>query len=161
MENWLALGPAASATIIGDSPSPAGVQIANNGRGPDGPARRIFARRYTVLPDTEAWLNRPRDAPPPILEERADAETLIKDTFLMGFRCIEGPDPVLFERRFGLTIEAAIPETLARWRARGLVEPDKTALNRNGLLLLNPFLVDVFTELEKLPKKKEPPRPEG
>jgi oxygen-independent coproporphyrinogen-3 oxidase len=129
MENWLALGPAASATIISDS-APAG-----------------GGRRYTVLPDLEAWLKGPPDAPP-LIEESPDAETLMKETFLMGFRYIEGPDPALFERRFGVTIENAIPETLARWRERGLAGAGRAALNREGLLLLNPFLLDVFEELE-------------
>jgi coproporphyrinogen III oxidase-like Fe-S oxidoreductase len=66
----------------------------------------------------------------------------------MGFRYIEGPDRELFETRFGAEPEAFIPWTLERWGARGLMNCEKTALNREGLLLLNPFLLEAFEELE-------------
>jgi oxygen-independent coproporphyrinogen-3 oxidase len=136
MENWLALGPAASATIIDEPPFPCGAA-----------ARKAAGRRYTVLPDLDAWLDRPPAAPPPVAEESLDAETLMKESVLMGFRYIEGPDKVLFEQRFGPSIEQAIPETLSRWRSRGLAAEEKAALTPGGLLLLNPFLIEAFEEL--------------
>jgi coproporphyrinogen III oxidase-like Fe-S oxidoreductase len=68
----------------------------------------------------------------------------------MGFRYIEGPDPDLFAERFGLGIEEAIPETLAKWRGRGLLQNNRIALSPEGLLLLDPFLVDAFGEAEHL-----------
>jgi oxygen-independent coproporphyrinogen-3 oxidase len=71
----------------------------------------------------------------------------MKETLLMGFRYIEGPDPASFCRRFRRTLEETIPQTLGRWRERGLLRPDRAALTRDGLLLLNPFLLDVFEEL--------------
>jgi oxygen-independent coproporphyrinogen-3 oxidase len=128
MENWLGLGPAASGTIIDDG----------SGRG----------RRYTVNPGLDAWIDRPADAPPPLGEETLEPETLMKESLLMGFRYTGGPDPALFERRFAVTVEDAIPQTLARWRGRGLAEKGRTALNREGLLLLNSFLLESFGELE-------------
>jgi oxygen-independent coproporphyrinogen-3 oxidase len=128
MENWLGLGPAASGTIIDD----------REGRG----------LRRTVKADTAAWLDRKTGEEPPVTEEILERETLIKETFLMGFRYIEGPDRDLFERRFGRSIEAMIPETLAKWRDRGFVYPDRIAMTAEGLLFLDPFLIDLFKELD-------------
>jgi oxygen-independent coproporphyrinogen-3 oxidase len=136
MENWLALGPGASGTLIDD--------------------RAGTGRRYTVKPDVDAWLDRPaRDgnagnpaAGPPVTEEALDRSTLIKESLLMGFRFTGGPDGALFEKRFGREIEEVIPRTIAAWRTRGLFQADRTALTRDGLLFLNPFLIDAFLELE-------------
>jgi oxygen-independent coproporphyrinogen-3 oxidase len=128
MENWLALGPAASGTLINDT----------DGTG----------RRYTVAAGVDAWLTRDPDAPPPVTEESLDRLTLMKETLLMGFRFIEGPDEALFLRRFGRGIGKAIPGTIAAWRGRGLFRNDRAALTREGLLFLDPFLVDAFRELE-------------
>ncbi|MDR0387770.1 MAG: coproporphyrinogen III oxidase family protein [Treponema sp.] len=129
MENWLGAGPSASGTVIND----------NTGTG----------RRYTVKADVDAYLALPRPKREGrITVEALDRLTLIKETFLMGFRYTEGPDRELFAARFGATPEAFIPRTLERWRERGLLHGEKTALNRDGLLLLNPFLLDIFEELE-------------
>ncbi|MFP3089094.1 coproporphyrinogen III oxidase family protein [Treponema sp. TIM-1] len=142
MENWLGLGPAASGTIIDD----------RVGRG----------TRYTVMADVDAYLDTPVEdrifsgdralsplkKKPLILVESLDRIVLMKETCLMGFRSIEGPDPQLFIRRFGRDIATCIPGTLARWWDRGLVRPDKVALTREGLLFLDPFLMDCFEELE-------------
>jgi oxygen-independent coproporphyrinogen-3 oxidase len=140
MENWLGLGPAASGTLI-------------NHRGGTG-------LRLSWPADLAGWLARAperknspsgflsgRDGWPPL--EPLDRLTLMKESLLMGFRCREGPDPVLFSRRFGLSLEEAIPRTLEKWRHRGRLAEKRTALNREGLLSLNPFLLDVFSELDK------------
>jgi oxygen-independent coproporphyrinogen-3 oxidase len=130
MEQWLGLGPGASGTIIND----------DEGTG----------LRYTVKPDVDAWLERPvTDSPPQIVEE-LDKLTLMKETVLMGFRCLEGPDTALFKKRFNGNIEETIPKTLARWRKRGLLQNHKTALTKDGLLLLDPFLIEAFSELSEV-----------
>jgi oxygen-independent coproporphyrinogen-3 oxidase len=123
MENWLGLGPAASGTIINDA----------GGTG----------RRYTVKADAEAYIH----GAPEVRVEELDRLTLMKETLLMGFRFIEGPDPDLFCRRFGLALEAAIPASLASWRSRGMLRRDRGALTKAGLLFLHPFLMDAFGEL--------------
>ncbi|MDR2110090.1 MAG: coproporphyrinogen III oxidase family protein [Spirochaetaceae bacterium] len=131
MENWLGLGPGASGTLINDE----------TGTG----------RRYTVKPSVDAYMagmGGP-DLGPPLIEEELDSPTLIRESLLMGFRYIEGPDEALFRRRFGGDIEELIPESLSRWRARGLVRRDRAAPTPEGMLFLNPFLVDVFAELER------------
>ncbi|MDR3168056.1 MAG: hypothetical protein LBT93_08935 [Treponema sp.] len=134
MENWLGLGAAASGTIIDD----------HSGRG----------IRYTIGADTEAYLNASvadRTPTPPgsplVFTEDLDPLTLMRETCLMGFRYLAGPDPLLFARRFRRDIGECIPGTLARWRGRGLLRPDKIALTREGLLFLNPFLAECFEEL--------------
>ncbi|MDR1862523.1 MAG: coproporphyrinogen III oxidase family protein [Treponema sp.] len=126
MENWLGLGPAASGTLIDDG----------KGRG----------LRRTVLPDADRWLGRETGE----LEtgEFLDPPTLMKETILMGFRYIEGPDAALFKRRFRRDVDSLIGRTIARWRERGLMRPDKAALNKEGLLFLDPFIMEAFGELE-------------
>jgi oxygen-independent coproporphyrinogen-3 oxidase len=120
MFNWLALGPAASATIIHE----------NTGTG----------FRFTFPSDADNWLER--------AEEQLDSLTLIKETFLMGFRYLEGPDEDSFLRRFKKNIEDLIPKTLSAWRGRGLLCKDKCALTKEGLLFLDPFLLDALKELD-------------
>ena len=136
MQSWLALGPAASATIIDDE----------TGSG----------FRYTIPPDVDRWLEAGGSGfsegsayKPPV--EALDAQALIKESILMGFRYVEGPDESLFRRRFGCGIEDCIPATIGAWRGRGLFRKDKCALTKSGLLLLNPFLIEAFDELDASP----------
>ena len=120
MENWLALGPSASGTIIDDE----------KGTG----LRYVIPRESTTIKADGAF-------------EALDAATLIKETILMGFRYINGPDEDLFRRRFKTGIENIIPKTLNSWRS--LLQYNKPALSKDGLLLLNRFLLDAFDELMK------------
>jgi oxygen-independent coproporphyrinogen-3 oxidase len=129
MENWLGMGPAASGTVIDDDSG--------------------IGMRYTYAADVDAYIGgsvtTSGTAP---MEEVLDPLTLMKETLLMGFRYIEGPDETLFRKRFGSDIEAAIKRTITVWRGRGLLRSDKAALTREGLLLLDPFLIEAFRELE-------------
>jgi oxygen-independent coproporphyrinogen-3 oxidase len=129
MKNWLALGPSGSGTLIDEE----------KGTG----------LRFTWPADLESWSSS-RGAPPP--REILDRLTLMKESILMGFRCTRGPEAGLFARRFGLSLEDAVPQTLAKYRDRGLVVPggrgEGWALSREGLLFLDPFLVDAFGELD-------------
>ena len=119
MQNWLALGPSASATIIDDK----------TGKG----------FRYTI----------PREmVPGTFFTEDLTPLTLIKESFLMGFRYIEGPDEDLFRRRFRRGILELIPKTSAIWQERGFLRKDKSALTKEGLLFLDSFLLDAFQELD-------------
>ncbi|MHB9293967.1 putative Heme chaperone HemW [Hollandina sp. SP2] len=133
MENWLGLGPGASATIIDDAA----------GRG----------RRFTVSPDVDAYISWSKGIPQGtgeglLIEEDLDRLTLIKETLLMGFRYRKGPDAGLFRQRFGLDMETCIPHTLARWRNQGLLESEPLALTKEGLLFLDAFLEAAFREVE-------------
>jgi oxygen-independent coproporphyrinogen-3 oxidase len=136
MKDWLALGPSGSGTLIDD----------RNGTG----------RRYTWPADLDAWFSRsPGDGGtrgdflPAV--EYLDRLTLMKESLLMGFRCIQGPDGELFARRFGLRPEEAVPETLAGYRKRGLAAPEGRgcALTKGGLLFLDSFLLAAFGELDR------------
>jgi len=120
MRNWFALGPAASGTIIDDA---AGTGF-----------------RFTYPPDADSWQESEK--------EQLDTLTLIKETFLMGFRYVEGPDEGSFLRRFKRNIGEVIPKTLGDWRGRGLLRGDKCALTKEGLLFLNRFLLEAFEELD-------------
>jgi oxygen-independent coproporphyrinogen-3 oxidase len=132
MENWLGIGAAASGTIIDDG----------TGTG----------LRRTVSADIGAYLTAP------VFEEEVlDALTLIKETFLMGFRSVFGPDEALFQKRFHKTVEECMPETLASWRKRGLFENDRLNLTGEGLLFLDRFLRDAFSETER----RHAPTPPG
>lgn len=122
MENWLGLGSGGSSTIIDE--------LSGTGR------------RLTFAPDVPAYI---AGAAPEA--ELLDRLTLIKETLLMGFRYIDGPDTALFYTRFGRTLEACIPQTLGVWRAKGLLRPEKTALTPQGLLFLDAFLRDAFGEV--------------
>ena len=133
MQSWLALGPAASGTII-------------KGGGKTG-------FRYTIPADIDAWFAAggsgffQKPGLVPVIEE-LDTITLMKETFLMGFRYIEGPDDDVFQRRFHRSIGDVIPKTLKAWRGRGLLRKDKYALTKEGLLFLDPFLLEAFRETE-------------
>jgi oxygen-independent coproporphyrinogen-3 oxidase len=136
MKNWLALGPSGSGTLINDD---AGTAL-----------------RYTWPADLDAWLEQksagmsgaPSRAAFLPLAEPLDRPILMKESLLMGFRCVYGPDPGLFTRRFGLSVEEALPQTLQKWRDHGLISTGQgPALTKEGLLFLDPFLLDVFGEL--------------
>jgi oxygen-independent coproporphyrinogen-3 oxidase len=132
MKNWLALGPSGSGTLIDDQTG-TGLRLSWPG-------------------DLETWLAG-ADWRDRLGLESLDRLTLMKESLLMGFRRVRGPDSALFKRRFGLSPEEAIPHTLARWRRRGLAAPPNTvppgpALTGEGLLFLNSFLADAFEELD-------------
>jgi len=122
MRSWHALGPSASGTII---------------MGKDD------AFRYTHPSDMELFNSNNNIYPNREIIGRND---LIKETMLMGFRYIEGPDAELFRKRFFKCIEDTIPVTLKKWN--NFLQKDKIALKEEALLLLNPFLLDAFTELD-------------
>ena len=134
MKNWLALGPAASGTIIKSE------------------GRTGF--RYTIPADINAWLaeggsgffQEPGLVP---VTEELDAITLMREMFLMGFRYIEGPDEESFQRRFCRSIGDVIPTTLSVWRSRSFLQKDKYALTKEGLLFLDPFLLEAFREIDE------------
>ena len=123
MESWHALGPSASGTIIPD---------------------KDHAFRYTHSPDMEIFFKENELFPN---KEYINKTDLIKESLLMGFRYINGPDEDLFYLRFGIKIEDIIPKTLNSWDA--YLQKNRIALTNDGLLFLNPFLVDAFIEIEK------------
>ncbi len=67
--------------------------------------------------------------------------------FIMGCRLTDGIDLRTFEKRFGAVPSTFIPRTAERWYKRGLFNPQDCFLNEDGLLLLDSFLSDVYSEL--------------
>ena len=126
MESWLGAGPAASGTAVNEETG--------------------TARRFTFARDTETYIKEQRTMNKEqfligckIVEcEELDRDAFLKDCLLMGFRCKEGPDPQKFYRRFGITVDDCIPETLARWK------------DKDKMLFLNRFLSEAFNELKPL-----------
>ena len=115
MEGWLGIGPSASGTVINE--------------------KEGTAKRYTYTSDVNAYIKNPfiGDA---VIED-INKNDLMRETLLMGYRYIEGPDEELFKKRFGCGIKDCIPETILRWEGK-----DK-------ILFLNKFLEEAFDELEK------------
>jgi oxygen-independent coproporphyrinogen-3 oxidase len=131
MQNWLGLGPAASGTIIDD----------DTGTG----------LRIDVIKDVTTYIERERGGEPRCTEESLDSSVLIRESLLMGFRCLEGPDTDLFRKRFRKDIRELIPRTLAAWESTTgpRLQQDRLALTGEGLCFLNSFLIAAFEELEK------------
>jgi oxygen-independent coproporphyrinogen-3 oxidase len=113
MQGWLGIGPAASGTIVNEEEG--------------------SAKRFTFAPDVDAFIKNP------FIEgavyEEINKKDLLKESLLMGYRYIEGPDEELFKKRFDRSIEDCIPKTISRWEGR-----DK-------ILFLNKFLSEAFEEL--------------
>jgi oxygen-independent coproporphyrinogen-3 oxidase len=119
MEGWIGAGPAASGTVIDEK----------NGT----------AKRFTYPPDIDAY-NASVSVKNAICEE-LDKSVLMRESLLMGFRYCDGPDRLLFKKRFGCSVEDCIPQTLEKWK------------NKDIMLFLNSFLSDAFNELDKNVKK--------
>ena len=113
MQSWLGAGPAASGTLVNE--------------------KQASAKRFTFANDIDAYIKSPciEDA----VFEQLDKNMLMRESILMGFRCKDGPDPVIFRQRFGRTVEECIPKTIEKWKYK-----DK-------LLFLNQFLLEAFGEL--------------
>jgi len=129
MENWLGAGPAASGTLIDEA----------SGTG----------RRLSYPTDLGAYLAATQPRVRCARVEELSGADLVRESLLMGFRCRQGPDQRSFRRRFGCDIGDIIPTTIDRWRERGFFEAADSgslAPSRQGLLFLNGFLRDAFSE---------------
>jgi oxygen-independent coproporphyrinogen-3 oxidase len=114
MEGWLGIGPAASGTVVNEEEG--------------------TAKRFTYAPDVNAYIKNP-SITGAVLEE-INKKDLLRETLLMGYRYVKGPDKELFQKRFGCGIEDCIPETISNWKGK-----DK-------MLFLNKFLTEAFNELD-------------
>jgi oxygen-independent coproporphyrinogen-3 oxidase len=125
MEGWIGAGSSASGTVIDEVTG--------------------TAKRFTYPQNIKEYIKKP-------VIHNADHEelntlSLIRESLLMGYRYIEGPDNEVFNRRFGMKIEECIPKTLSRWRDRGFFEEVKG--RKKLMLFLNNFLSDAFIELDE------------
>ena len=105
--------------------------------------------RITNVPDLERYL-----AGSGLLcgaeTEEVTGKSYIFEYLMMGFRMTDGIAKADFHTTFGREITDIIPETLADWKAKGLAAETKSAvfLTKQGLMLLNQFLLDALSELE-------------
>jgi oxygen-independent coproporphyrinogen-3 oxidase len=124
MAGWLGTGPAASGTLVDEDTG--------------------TAKRWTFPEDVNTYLNSPsiHNA----LYEEISRNALLRESLLMGYRVIEGPDERIFRKRFGASIEDFIPQTISLWRERGFFNGESPT--RDIMLFLNGFLSDAFMELD-------------
>ena len=82
--------------------------------------------------------------------EEVTGKSYIFEYLMMGLRMTAGISKADFRTTFGREIADIIPETLSNWKERGLVSEreNEVALTKQGLLLLNQFLLDALSELE-------------
>lgn len=82
--------------------------------------------------------------------EEVTGKSYIFEYLMMGLRMTAGISKADFHTTFGREIADIIPETLSNWKERGLVSEreNEVALTKQGLLLLNQFLLDALSELE-------------
>ena len=105
-------------------------------------------RRHRVIRDVEAFASGKRD--------KDDVEILcpidfMKDYFLMGLRMKEGINLKSFKNIFGFYPENFVSLTIEENLLKGNLarDDDFLFLTEKGLDLLNPILVEFFTELEE------------
>lgn len=125
MESYLGCGPGAVGTLVDEEAA--------------------TARRLSWPRDVDSWL---RGQAAPELEF-VDRKAFLSECLLMGFRTIAGVDDELFRRRFGRGADFFVGRALAARRAAGLARDDRPALTREGLLTLNPFLIECLSELDE------------
>jgi oxygen-independent coproporphyrinogen-3 oxidase len=123
MKSWLGAGPGASGTISCGN-----------------------AFRYTYPDDVRSYVNCVNPFMNLAFREELDRITLIKDSILMGYRTIDGPDEAAFKKCFGINIEDCISETMSIWREKGFFNGTKP--NGKLMLFLNSFLCDAFNEID-------------
>jgi oxygen-independent coproporphyrinogen III oxidase len=152
MDSWLGAGPGAVSSL-----QPANLDEAGQDR--PGEALRIEEAKDAAaygLGDPAG--KRGEDFP-------IEARDALFEQLLMGFRTIYGPDDASLSARFGLPLEALIPQSIAAWRSHLMDAPPwppamgqeagggsgraNLALDPSGLDILNRFLVDCLGELEK------------
>jgi len=65
----------------------------------------------------------------------------------MGFRTLNGIKPSVFYERFGISLATRIEPSFSLWlkNQKAVITADGNyALNRDGLLLLNTFLMEIM-----------------
>ncbi|MCK5672429.1 MAG: radical SAM family heme chaperone HemW [Spirochaetales bacterium] len=126
MGTYLGIGPSAASTLMTS----------------DGPVRIIYKRSISKFLESVP------------IEERIDFEYIQAESFLlehlmMGFRLVSGIDIKHINNIFKMDIESFLKPLFNKWGH--LLNNDKKSiyLNKEGLLLLNPFLVDVASLIDK------------
>ena len=124
LETWYGVGPGASGSIFS----------------------KDTAYRYTDCTDMDTWKLNPADSEIP---ERIDRATCMTEYILMGFRLREGISKRRFKDCFTTDILDVIGDTVGKWQQKELLFQNKSsiALTKDGLLVLNSFLLDCMEEM--------------
>jgi coproporphyrinogen III oxidase-like Fe-S oxidoreductase len=147
MKPTVGIGPSA----VGILPRPAARNAAPNA--PDDSTNAVVAERHTNPRSFHRYL---ASGDYGVSVTPVTARELLEEHFMMGFRRNDGVNPTTLEEIFGLPLTHLIPGTSTRWSRRlrtfdvashGTIER-RISLDREGLLLLDHFLVDVFHELD-------------
>lgn len=85
-----------------------------------------------------------------IKKEKIEKSDFFIETLMMGFRTADGIDKENINRIFGADIDGIIPETVLKWKNKGLLlkKTGSLALTEKGRLFHNSFLIDIMNELE-------------
>lgn len=136
---------------VGIGPSAVGILPRVGSR--DGRSTAVVAERHTNPRSFHRYL---ASGDYGVVVTPVTARELLEEHLMMGFRRNDGVDPTAIEEIFGLPLTHLIPRTSARWSgylrtfdvaSHGTIKR-RIALDREGLLLLDHFLVDVFHELD-------------
>lgn len=133
MEPYVGIGPTACGTLVYE----------HDDKG------FLFAERFEGIKDTYKWMHIQNRADC-YKREDIDRKTFLEEVILMGFRLTEGIRRAAFIRRFGVDITMCIGKTLLRWEKKGqcCINSERVYLTDEGLLFLNRFLLEAFTELD-------------
>ena len=123
MQSYLGIGPSAVSSIYSDTDT---IRICNTKD-----IERYMSSDLKEIREIEIISNR----------------DFMIEHYLMGYRLCNGLDEDNFIRRFGRKSSSFIPETISHWSSRGLLNPNNSSLNENGLLFLDSFLSDVYDEI--------------
>lgn len=93
--------------------------------------------------------------------EPLDGATLARELLMTGLRTRHGIDRAAYRSMTGVDPVEVLPRTAQRWQERLSVSADRVALDRDGVWLLDSFLVEAFAELDTLGDLPGPfwPRP--
>ncbi|MGP1595110.1 MAG: coproporphyrinogen-III oxidase family protein [Treponema sp.] len=134
MHTSIGIGPAAVGTIVHEDTRSGRVQ---------------YAERFEGIRNTGRWY----DAASRLSGysySRISPAVFLEEVLLMGFRLTDGINRCRFKKQFGSDITAFIGNTLEKWERQHtcVITADAVHLTQDGLLFLNTFLVEAFSELE-------------
>ncbi len=110
----------------------------------------IAGRRWVNLDDLEQYINALRDGRLPVAEvEEIPPSTAMAEMIMLGLRLTSGPDPVAFEKRWGVSLEEIIGERAAPLVAGGFLvkEAGTYHLTPRGMLLSNQVIAELLVPL--------------
>ncbi|RLD33854.1 MAG: hypothetical protein DRI73_04780, partial [Bacteroidetes bacterium] len=126
MGSYLGTGPSAASTLLDDA----------------GPVRIINK------PDTSLFISS-EPFPARIEFESISKESFLLEHLMMGFRLLEGIDIKHINYIFNIDIKDFLTPLFKKWDKMLLYNKESIFLTENGLFLLNSFLIDVASLIDK------------